>query len=394
MESVKLNRERGQILVQVAIMVTVLFAFVALALDGGQIYAGRRRMQNAADAGALAGARAICFDGASEDEARGVAEDYAINRNDADTATVGLPGDYTVVVTAEQTLDTFFAGVIGINEAQVRAEAAAKCGGSVSAGGLWPVAFRHDVYTDSIGCDEEFVVLTSDDEVLCAGDDCTCVNLSEGITETTSECEDLCNCAVIGPHLGSGNRGWLRLFEPEEGYPDPMCANEGVALACWLEYGHPGPVAVGDCVAEKGGMSWGNPEREAITLREHDVVNIILFDRLCDQAGDPEPLGGQTGSDDKAYRVDGFGCVEVIGYESPFSFPGCDGSPACQSGKNLKVVWVRKICDDEGSDAQSEPPDPYDLYCSTSTGSTSGVPPEDWESRSVSLIQWPPSGSP
>ncbi len=48
--------ENGQTLVWVALAMVVLLAFVGLAIDGGAVYAERRRMQNAADAGALAGA--------------------------------------------------------------------------------------------------------------------------------------------------------------------------------------------------------------------------------------------------------------------------------------------------------------------------------------------------
>ena len=51
----------GQTLIIVAIAMLVLALFVALAIDGGHLLAERRRMQNAADAGALAGAWEICF---------------------------------------------------------------------------------------------------------------------------------------------------------------------------------------------------------------------------------------------------------------------------------------------------------------------------------------------
>ena len=51
----------GQTLVLVALMLTALIGLAALAIDGNHAYAERRRAQNAADAGALAGTRALWF---------------------------------------------------------------------------------------------------------------------------------------------------------------------------------------------------------------------------------------------------------------------------------------------------------------------------------------------
>jgi len=51
--------QAGQAVVLVAIAVLVLTAILALAIDGGGIYLDRRQLQNAADAGALAGAELL-----------------------------------------------------------------------------------------------------------------------------------------------------------------------------------------------------------------------------------------------------------------------------------------------------------------------------------------------
>ena len=53
------ERENGQALVQVALMLVVLLGFLALAVDVSQVYLKRRQLQNAADAGALEGARPV-----------------------------------------------------------------------------------------------------------------------------------------------------------------------------------------------------------------------------------------------------------------------------------------------------------------------------------------------
>src|SRR5690349_18715647 len=54
--------EGGAILIQVAIALLVLTAFAMFVVDYGIMWVGRRAAQNAADAGALAGAVALAFD--------------------------------------------------------------------------------------------------------------------------------------------------------------------------------------------------------------------------------------------------------------------------------------------------------------------------------------------
>ena len=49
-----LRSERGQALIQFALMFMGLLAFVALAIEAGNVYGVRRQLQNAADASALA----------------------------------------------------------------------------------------------------------------------------------------------------------------------------------------------------------------------------------------------------------------------------------------------------------------------------------------------------
>ena len=53
--------EQGQSLIQFAVIIVMLLVFVSLAIDVGSVYAERRKMQNAADAAALAGARELCL---------------------------------------------------------------------------------------------------------------------------------------------------------------------------------------------------------------------------------------------------------------------------------------------------------------------------------------------
>ena len=57
--------ERGAIVIHVAIALIALLAFSAFIIDQGLMYVSRRQAQNSADAGALAGALAMLFDGGS-----------------------------------------------------------------------------------------------------------------------------------------------------------------------------------------------------------------------------------------------------------------------------------------------------------------------------------------
>ncbi len=53
------TRERGQVIVLFAFAIVALVAFAGIALEGGMMYVQRRTAQSAADAGALAGTRAL-----------------------------------------------------------------------------------------------------------------------------------------------------------------------------------------------------------------------------------------------------------------------------------------------------------------------------------------------
>jgi hypothetical protein len=387
MESVRFDRERGQILVQVAFMVVALFAFVALALDGGQIYARRRQMQNAADAGALAGAQELCFgEERTAEAAEAAALNYAIDRNDAQWASVDVQDEVTVTVETSRTFDTFLAGIIGINTANVSAEAAAVCAKAVSVGGLWPLAFEFDVYSDSIECGESFWVFAQDEILDCVGSECECVEPGSGITETTSECEDRCNCWALGTHIGPGDRGWLRFWDPVEGLPDPCGPHNCGAseMNCWIDNGFSGIVELGDCLPGQSGVDAS--AKSHVNARISDTVSIVLYDRECyvgeGSEDDPDLSGTCPGT---PYHVAGFGCMQIIEW-TEIDVPSCgDPDTACKDdgGKklsNLKVIKVKKVC--EGTD-----PHLYDLWCSSPSGSSSGELPDDIDVRSVSLVK-------
>lgn len=56
------RNERGQVIIMVALALTVLVAMTGLVIDGGMAWSNRRQVQNAADAAALAGTRVLGLD--------------------------------------------------------------------------------------------------------------------------------------------------------------------------------------------------------------------------------------------------------------------------------------------------------------------------------------------
>ena len=62
MQAFRRHSERGAILLHVAVAMITLIAFLTFVVDYGVMWVGRRQAQNAADAGALAGAIAMAFD--------------------------------------------------------------------------------------------------------------------------------------------------------------------------------------------------------------------------------------------------------------------------------------------------------------------------------------------
>ena len=56
-----LVKEDGQSLIHFTLIIVMLLAFVSLAVDAGNVFSMRRKLQNAADAAALAAARELCL---------------------------------------------------------------------------------------------------------------------------------------------------------------------------------------------------------------------------------------------------------------------------------------------------------------------------------------------
>lgn len=150
MNVAKARRERGVTVPFIALSLVSLLTFAGLVLDGGNAYATRRQMQNAADAASLAGAVQL------DEEREGTTPDYSnvldavvtsLGQNDADTsnfecrfvdetgADMGAcpsaptstidPDVAGVEVRASSTKDTVFMRVVGRPDFTASASAAA-----------------------------------------------------------------------------------------------------------------------------------------------------------------------------------------------------------------------------------------------------------------------------
>jgi len=164
----ELRGERGQSLIIVALALLTIMALAALVVDGGNAYVQRRRVQNAADAGAVAGARELAL-GGTDEQIYARVEEYTCVRNGATSfEAVYIPGGEPVGggavpsdasgirVGAVITFPTFFADAIGIAELTVRAQATSQYGPARAVGALLPMAVN---WRDDFEFGEEYELI-------------------------------------------------------------------------------------------------------------------------------------------------------------------------------------------------------------------------------------------
>jgi hypothetical protein len=326
-----LLRQDGQNLVFLAVSMVVLLGVLALAVDVGHIYAERRHMQNAADAGALAGARELCFGDPALAEVKAI--EYATVHNRAQAASVEILGG-TVTVTATETADTFFANAFvftssgtGIASANVRAVAAAACGPANKACGLWPVGFRTEewdkLYNNGEGCGDSFYIFTGD-------------NINQQPDCAIYDCDE--DDDGISDMVPVDSRAWLDFSDVIDPLY-PSCAQTGCGaseLACWIASDNPAPVYVPACIPGDNGVKSG--VKDEVDSRIGDAVRIPLYDSTgCPGISCP---GGTT------YHVIKFGCVTVKGWIQDKELPRLDGANPPWKGKVIEGAINCSGCPD------------------------------------------------
>ena len=124
------QKEKGQVLALVVVVLVVLIAMTALIIDGGVLLSSRGQARAAADAGALAGGRILCekntnYQALAISTAVSYATQYA-TQDTANTATASVAGNL-ISVTATVSRDSFFAKMIGVYTLSSSAPATAAC---------------------------------------------------------------------------------------------------------------------------------------------------------------------------------------------------------------------------------------------------------------------------
>ena len=143
--------ELGQSMLVLAMILSVLIGFTALVIDIGMLTIERGRIQNAADAAALAGARMLPGSPATAvDDAAAYAAANGITDGEiaAITVTTTESANDTLQIELERHVEFGLARVLGIFGATVSVSATARTGAVVGAGALAPFAVEESVFAD------------------------------------------------------------------------------------------------------------------------------------------------------------------------------------------------------------------------------------------------------
>jgi Flp pilus assembly protein TadG len=274
MDQISNHKERGQNLILFSVIMVVMVALAALVIDGGFACTKRRQATNAADAGALAGADALCA--GNIDQAIPHALDYAINRNgetDAD-ATLG-----TKVITVTTTIphDTFLAGIFGNDVVTTTATASAGCYLPCSGVGVLPVAWACRPPAGEPGtndCGIQFGTSTDPNPLyvimdsLKSGVDFYCKDPVTGLPDGALDCD--INDDGINEFMTGGDRSWLNLNG------GPGNANE---LRDWVLHGYQVKISKHTWLGGSGGTK--DAVFQAVEEIVDDTVILPVFDSYC-----------------------------------------------------------------------------------------------------------------
>jgi len=145
-----LREEKGATIVLLALSISALLGFAALAMDVGNMYVNKARLSNLADAAALAGAQDLPDEPQlAEDSAKSYA---AQNGLASDVVGVSVSNNNTVIaVTAARTVPFFFAKIFDKTSANVAARAVAAIRTITAASGVVPfgIVQQQFIYGDT-----------------------------------------------------------------------------------------------------------------------------------------------------------------------------------------------------------------------------------------------------
>jgi hypothetical protein len=359
----------------------VLLGIAALAVDASHLYAERRHMQNAADAGALEAARARCYDNDTADAAaaKGAAFTTANNSRPSAISQVyqvepDAGNDWQFVATASEQTPTYFARVFGISQVAVQATAKAACGPSPVACGLFPLAFSQDIWNQiEDQCGQQFYVWNGE---------------NSGNSNFVPDCTTLCDCTKVFDNKGDQIPGAIALADTGRAWLDFTAAAQpplnpidcggsngcGTSeLTCWIN--NPSQVIVlqNTCVSGTNGIKLG--VKTDINNQAGKYFTVPLYDARCNTGG------GQGQCDAEGFNISDFGCVQVGGLEPQPVSIAWKATPTVNPEKpNLnwpkecikdKMLYVSVACD----------------KCSTDCGKTAGGGDPGSGIKAISLIK-------
>lgn len=370
-------REHGQNLVIFAVLMVVFIALAALVIDGGFSLLKRREAQNAADAGALAGAEVLCK-GGTEADAQVQALDYAGRNGASDPIPVISFGTDGITVTTTMPHQTFLAGIMGSEVVSPTASASAGCFVPCNMQGVLPVAWfcqpppnenGNDcgiTYPPLTGDPQRWVIMDSiksiddicqdpdthlpEDGIDCDTDDDGVNELAGGVcqdpvTKLPAEgldCDlndDLVNDVFAGgDDQTGGNRAWLDLNG--SGSDSGNGSNE---LRNWVLNGYAGELEDHTWIAGQSGVA--NDVFQAADEILGTIVMLPVYDQFpC--SGLPEPNCPELYHTDKDTTIVSNGSsttyYHIITYSAfkitCVSAPGTKNSPSRCPGKEAAIA--------------------------------------------------------
>jgi len=366
---------RGQTLVLVALALVVLFGMAALALDGGNVYLQRRQMQTAADAAALAAARALCLDPTADwvqvgndlclangadplgrdDDGDGVG-DHPDNPCD-----VG-PGDSdrSAQATAPKAVDTWLASIVGpgLDRIDVAAGAESVCRNVGAAENLLPLAVK--VPDGGWAYDDDMELRLNSDWELYDKEDtqffkdcCLCSKPAVGCQtcdpDTDPDCPEQCDdkkgsygVIVWADNIGTCPAG-TNCTDPKKRVENPCCA---------------GIVYIGQqLTVDPGAMASILKSLEGLCYdpSEDNTVLVPLYESRT-----PELCEPGAGGTNQTYTVVGFGrfqltgiCGPTVGKSNACLYGGpltCDSAEMRVTGTFVEYVSGDLIPSDDAPD--------------------------------------------
>ncbi len=278
------TKELGQNLIIFVILMVVMLALAGLVIDGGFSLVSRRKAQNAADAGALAGVQILC-QGGTQADAQAQAIDYAVNKNDAQSADVSC-GSREITVTTTIPHNTFLMRILGTNVVTTTATASAGCYSPCEISGVLPTAWACQPPAGEEGDPEEcgiqygtigtpgplYVFMDSQNLT----QDFYCQNPpNSGLPAGTLDCDT--NNDGLNDMFAGGNRSWLDLSGGGGGAAE---------LKDWIWNGYGGTLKTHTWFGGQAGVE--NSVFQAVGDITGTIVWLPVFDSYC--VGQPDTV--------------------------------------------------------------------------------------------------------